>query len=205
MLGKIAGLFFISFLAAAQQNHFGNSLIDVTVLGRSDALWTLTSRQSHNSYAFSPPVFEIDGTLHAAALRNVRENPKRSQIGNQIEEYRFSGSLADDPDLSIDLIYRIAFESPVVRFRYVLRCSGSRALTRFGERNRLQYLKTSFATLPRVTEIRLSEFNQIVHSYTASERVVSDGSFSDGLQTIGPIVIGEDLAGNTLLIACEHG
>jgi len=56
-----------------------------------------------------------------------------------------------------------------------------------------------------VTEVHLSEFNDLTHSYTASERTVSAAAFANSLSAMGPILVGEDTNRDTLLIAYEHG
>ncbi|MFL6466238.1 MAG: alpha-galactosidase [Bryobacteraceae bacterium] len=201
---KLFAFLFLSLLASGQEVQFGNSLFEISVQERGGTLWTLNSRGSNHLYRFNPPAFEIDGQLRVAVPTGLRELPAR-QIGNGITERRFSGSFAGDPGLALQLIFRVADHDPVVRFCYRLQFSLPRALTRTGQADNLEYLRTSFSSLPRVTEVRLSEFNEITHSYTPSERNVPESSFRDNLQMMGPIVVGEDAEGGSLLLAYEHG
>jgi alpha-galactosidase len=194
----------LSLLASGQELRFGNSLFEISVQERGETLWTLHLRGSNNTHQFNPPLFEIDGQSHIATPIGLRELPAR-QISHGTTERRFSGGVTGDPGASLELIFRVADNDPVVRFCYRLQFSQPRALTRTGQTDRLEYLRTSFASLPRVTEVRLSEFNEVTHSYTPSERNVPESSFADRLRLMGPILLGEDTKGSTLLLTYEHG
>ena len=201
---KLFAFFLLSFLASGQTLQFGNSLFQVRIQEGSPTLWTLSSRNTKSFYGFSAPVFELDGQRRIAVLSGLRELEVR-QIGNGITERRLGGNFASDPDVSLQLIFRVAENDPVLRFCYRLHFSQPRALTRTGKIDNLEYLSASFRSLPRVTEVRLSEFNEITHSYTPSERRVPDSSFADNLPLMGPIVVGEGAEGSSLLLAYEHG
>jgi alpha-galactosidase len=201
---KLFALFLLSLLASGQQLHFGNSLFEVSLQERGGTLWTLNLRGSNHLYRLNPPVFEIDGKLRVAVPVGLRELSAQ-QIGSRITERRFSGGIASDPGMLLELIFRVADNDPVIRFCYRLQFSQPRALTRTGQADNLEYLRTSFRSLPRVTEVRLSEFNEVTHSYTPSERGVPETSFADSLQMMGPILVGEEADGGNLLLAYEHG
>ena len=79
-----------------------------------------------------------------------------------------------------------------------------RHLTKTGGRDALTYLSTSFAGLPSVTEVRLAEFNERVHSFCLAERDVEQSQFAEGLTAIGPILVGSSDT-HALVMAYEHG
>ena len=201
---KFLAFFFLSLLASGQEMQFSNSLFRVSVQERSGALWTLSPRDTKRLYWFSPPVFEIDGQVRTAVPSGLRELPAQ-QMGNGMTERRFEGNFAGDRGITLQLIFRVAENDPVLRFCYRLQFSQPRALTRTGKADNLEYLHTSFRSMLQSTEVRLSEFNEITHSYTPSERSVTDSTFADNLQMMGPILVGEDAEGGALLLAYEHG
>ncbi|MFL6350368.1 MAG: alpha-galactosidase, partial [Bryobacteraceae bacterium] len=205
MLSKTVLALFFALVGLAEPNQFGNSFLQIAVTGTAATLWTLTSPQSHRTYNFSAPMFEIDAVSHTAALTRVQETSPTHSVSNEVTEHHFTGTFADDPGLSLELIYRVANDSPVVRFHYVLHCSPPRALTKARQNDSLRYFGTSFRSMRHITEIRLSEFNEMVHSYTASERSVPDTSLADAGRAIGPILVGEQSDDKTLLLAYEHG
>lgn len=181
-----------------------NSLRQIEFMGQPDCLWRYTVAETGRCFGFSPPVFEVDGArLVAAAALEPVAGPTR--LPNGVAEHRFLGPLLDAPELSLEMILCVPDDNPVVRFCYVLHCPRICRLTRAATgRNELSYLGTSFADLPQCTEVRLSEFNAMVHSYCPSETAVSPRSFDNALSLMGPIVTGSDGA-HALLLAYEHG
>jgi alpha-galactosidase len=199
------GLWALSSVSHAQMYQFANSVVEIRVDGQHDSFWTMTSRATHLSYKFTPPSFQIDGKQYSADLNQMRQLSQPVVLPNGVTEYTFEGAFNRDPSLSLRLTFQLAPDSPVLRFHYVLQCSSQRTLTRNSSGDALHYFGTSFASLPAVTEVRLSDFNDLAHSYTASERVISRASLADDLRLAGPILVGEDAQHNSLLIAFEHG
>ena len=79
-----------------------------------------------------------------------------------------------------------------------------RRLTKASGGDNLTYLRVSFADLPDVTEVRLSQFNEMVHSFCLAERAVAPGEFEAGAAVMGPLLLGQD-EGHALLLGYEHG
>ena len=100
--------------------------------------------------------------------------------------------------------FRLSEDGPILRFAYRLTSTRPRAFTRSGREDELAYFGTSFAGLPEAREVRLSEFVELLHSYTLSERDVPDAHFEAGLSAMGPILAATD-GKRTLLLAYEHG
>ena len=118
-------------------------------------------------------------------------------------EYRFRGTLREDPSLGSELRFRLS-DGPIVRFQYRLTATKPHAFSRSGAVDEIEYLGTSFDGLPRAREIRLSEFVELLHSYTLSERAVTRLHFEAGLGAMGPILVATD-GRRTMLLAYEHG
>lgn len=194
-------------LATAAQDHVAasNSHVRVRVIGSNAVAWSLTELSSSRTHQFAPPAFEINGGKSVAFLASIRAEGGPRKFPNGVSEFRFSGQFASDPALSLQSVFRIAPESPVVRFRYILHSTGSHALGARGAPEQLFYLSVPFEGLTDVREVRLSVFNGMLHSYTSSEFPVSQRDFEDNLTLMGPILAGADSAGNSLLIAYEHG
>jgi alpha-galactosidase len=188
-------------LAAANSTGLGNSHVQIQVQGTSDSLWSLTA--GSRTVAIEPPSIMVDGKLQTAVLKSpVPTNPPQD-LGNGIQEQRFSGPFVDDPSLSLELVFRLAHDSPVVRFRYILHASGDAKLT--GDGAQLRCLQVSFAGMTRSMELQLSNFNAMLHSYTIAELAIPMRAFEDEAQLVGPIVVGSDDQGRTFLLAYEHG
>ena len=179
----------------------GNDVLQVEIEGSATALWRL--RTAWGIHRFAPPIFAINRKNVAATLTSMNRVGTAQRLINGVYEHSFSGQFAEEPGLVLEMIFRIAPQSPVVRFRYVVRSKREHRLT--GDGAQLSYLQVSFAELPQCREVQLSVFNDMLHSYTASELEVSPRQFADGLAVIGPIVVGTGAEGRTLLLGYEHG
>jgi len=177
--------------------------IEVTP-GRQDTLWKLSAQPSGRVYRIAPPVFEIDGRMASAAVRNVRQAGTPQRLPNGATEHRFEATLAADPSLSLEIAFRVADPSPVVRFSYTLRSAGERRLTKSSGRDAIQYLRVSAAGLTDVREVQLSNFLEVLHSYTLQERPVDAREFENQARFMGPIVAASG-GGESFLAAYEHG
>jgi alpha-galactosidase len=176
----------------------------------AQTLWRLNARGSQRWHAFAPPVFEVEGRAVEARLAALgpAARPPRVVHGG-VTEHVLAGTLVDDPGLTLEIAWRIAQNSPIVRFRYTLRSTDGRAprrLTKTTGADALLYLGISLADLPDVTEVRFAEFNEMVHSFCLSERAVGRKDFTNGLSLIGPMLVGAAPRGDqALLVAYEHG
>ncbi len=173
----------------------------IRVDGSAHSLWSLATGLT--TVTFAPPAFSINGKTRIAALASIRRAGRLQELGNGIYEQRFLGPFADDGSLSLELIFRIARDSPVVRFRYALHSSSDAALT--GDGGQLGYYSTSLAGFKESLEVQLSVFNEMLHSYTVAELPIPQSSFDDQSRLAGPILIACDGEDRSLLIAYEHG
>jgi alpha-galactosidase len=154
------------------------------------------------TYRIAPPVFEIDGAARAAVLRDVRVVGETT-LPNGVREHRLAGAFADDPCLALALIFRVADGDPVVRVRYELSGMAAHRLTKSAGADALTYLTLDLAGAA-VTEVRFSEFNEMVHSFCLVEAPLADRHFADSTRAMGPMLVAQ-AGGRAWLAAYEHG
>ena len=183
---------------------FDNELIIISIQNSDHALWDYTIKETGKVFSFEGPQFEIDGKLLPARLISLRQEGKPVKLNNGVTESSYEGNLAEMPDVTLRMTFRVPDNNPIVKFRYEIFSSSDHQLTRFSKNDNLIYLSTSFENLSDVKEIRFSEFNEMVHSFCLSERIVTPAGFRDSLNLMGPVLVGSD--GNySFLLAYEHG
>ena len=178
-----------------------NSQVRLRLRGSADALWTFTA--GSREIAIAPPLIAIDGILRRAILTSFERTGPEQRLSSTVTEQRFSGRFVDDPSLSLELVFRLARDSPVVRFRYVLHARPDAKLT--GDGTLLSYLSLSLADMNRSLEIQISVFNEMLHSYTVAELPITPRAFEDEVALVGPIIAGSDERNRAFLVAYEHG
>ena len=169
-------------------------------VGVPDGLLEYGSCGSRN--VLQGPVFEVDGTDLLPQFSSVYlvSHQKRRE---EIREYRFEGVYSARPELKLSVILRVAEESPIIKFKYILRGNGSCCLTKnHGER--LDYCSVRLKPEESLTEVRFSEFNQMIHSFCMNEVPVKVSSFKHGESVMGPLVAATD-GKESFLLAYEHG
>lgn len=165
-------------------------------------MWSLSDAKGQKKYAFTPPIFQIDGHPRICSLTAVASVPP-AKLANGVAEHRLEGIVKDDPSLSFLLIFRIAPDCPIVRFRYEI--SSATGRHRLAGPDEIRYLSVNLPGLKRLTEVRLSVFNELFHSYTLSEHELSHDDLREDIPFLGPMLVAEDSNGDTLLVAYEHG
>ncbi len=173
------------------------------------AVVTLASAMTAFSDSALPvgaPMFEIDGRMVAAEVVRWESSGENRELGSGIVESVESGVLRDFPSARLTRRIRRAGESPVMRFRYELEAVKPEgfALTKSGGRDALVYATLDLSEFPRRTEVRLSDYDPLVHCHRPSERRIRDSAFEEGLSAVGPIVVAVN-GRETLLLAYEHG
>lgn len=181
-----------------------NDLFSITIPGTRACLWRYVVKATSETCDVWPPRFEIDGETHAAVLSDVTALGAPVQLSQGVTEYRFAGPLAADASLSLEMVFWIAPGNPVVRFQYRLHSRVSRRLTKAAGRDALRYGGLSLAGYPDCKEVRLSEFDESVHSFHLSEHAIPDRAFAHRLDVMGPLLVAGN-ATHTALIAYEHG
>ena len=194
-------LFFMLGCINSNESIISNSLVTVKIQNSADAIWVYQSGLIKQNIA--PPVFEIDGkvitgifsdfSLHSDTLNN-----------SQVIEYSVTGSLKELPDVKMILIFRMSEKNPFIRFRYILESEKEAKLTKSDGNDKINFFSTSFEKAGNIKEIRLSEFNDMVHSFCLSERDIEPKHFSNSSSFMGPLLISTD-GSNSFLIGYEHG
>jgi alpha-galactosidase len=176
----------------------------IELTAKPGALWRFAPTSAAPGHAFAPPVFPLDGRRVTGLPVRFEPVGEPATPGPDVVEYRFRGVLRDDPSLALEVRFRLSDLSPLVRFRYVLSATRRHAFSRAGSEEDIRYVATSFEGLPRAREVRLSEFVELFHSYTLSERPVGPADFEAGLGVMGPVLVASD-GRRTMLLAYEHG
>lgn len=187
----------------AQSQKIENALVVVTLAGKP-MHWSYQVRNGGERMVIQAPVFEVDGKAVSMAVRHWTRKTSPVRLRNGATEYRFSGTVAADSSLHLNLVFRMAPDNPVVRFQYVLCTSKPHRLTKTNQRDSLTYVSTSLAQLPRLKEVRFSEFNEKFHATHRTEYALDERAFDDRLSVMGPmLVMANDRT--QFLLAYEHG
>ncbi len=180
-----------------------NELFRIEVVGSAACLLQYSIPGTRRVFRLQPPVFEIDGQPRAARLRGLREAEPCRLLPHGVTEHVWTGEFRDLPGLHLDIVLRLAPDSPVIRFHYRLRADRVFRLTRSQGRDALTYLGLGLGAAP-CKEVRFSEFDESVHSFRLTENAVPDAAFADRLALFGPMLTWS--AGATsALVAYEHG
>src|SRR5271165_1368723 len=106
-------------------------------------LWKYGPAQQSSAYQFTAPTFFLDGKQVSAAVAHFVPIGVPIHLDNGATEYAFEGTLTHDPHLQLRVQFQVNDETPVIRFRYLLKGDRPRTLTAPGGANRLTYLETS--------------------------------------------------------------
>lgn len=149
------------------------------------------------------PVFEIDGKQMPTILNDLVGLGQPKTLRNGAKEYLFEGTFQQDTSLQLQIKFRIADDNPVVRFNYTLKASKGQKLTKKSGKDDLTYLSCSMRDFPEAKEIRLSVFNEMMHSCNLTEADLSESCFTNSGSAVGPILLGCN-GQNTFLCGYEH-
>ncbi|HCE43596.1 MAG TPA: hypothetical protein DET40_08610 [Lentisphaeria bacterium] len=167
--------------------------------GRGKSLWVYENNKKR--IEIPAPVFEIDGRRKALSVDSFREISKREALPGVVEHV-LEGQVASDARLTLQLVIRIPKKNPFVRFHYVLR--GDAKLTRSTGHDSITYLSLDMKAAREVREVRLSDFDELIHSYVPAEDAIPLQNFKDKVSLMGPLLCGSDLK-KSWLCAYEHG
>ena len=178
-----------------------SSNYDLCIGGEAaDVLLTYTTPTA--SRALRGPVFEVDGAdllPRFSAVSLVSEIP----LNDDVTEYAVDAVYADHPSLTLRVLLRVGKGSPILKFKYQLLGDGVARLTKaHGEK--LEYCGLSVDPCEQLTEVRFSEFNEMLHSFCMNEVPVEASAFAHGMAAMGPLLAGTD-GENSYLLAYEHG
>jgi hypothetical protein len=162
----------------------------LSILPDGTDLWRLTTPEEKPSFGFTPPVMEIDGqavTLKPAIMTITAEHI----LPNGFSETCFTGAIAGQTGLELDLIVQQRSDQPVMRFCYRVRSSQPRLLTRSAGRDAIDYLGFSLREYPACREVRFSEFDESIHSFRPVETNLTNRHFENSVSALGPLLVGE--------------
>lgn len=176
----------------------------IEVEGKESCLWRYRSSCSGTDLMVAAPVFEIDGQPAPAVLKTDKIVQSTRNLPNNVTEHTYAGPFAKSPDLTLELVFRVAPGNPVLRFRYRLKCEGHRALTKKAGQDNLSYFSLSLKSLPACKEVRFGEFDDYIHSFRLTENDVPQRQFDYEVPAMGPMLVAND--GKTVMLtAYEHG
>ena len=176
----------------------------VSFLNSAKVLWQYKETKTGKTIDFTGPLFEVDGKKMAGELVNIQEIGQPNKLIIGVTEYMLQGAYKNNPDVILRICFRIPDNNPVVRFRYELIGKGNHQLTKSGGADHARYLSISVPGFSKIKEVKLSEFNEMVHSFSLSEREMDARNFNGKTSFMGPIVVGSN-AGYSFLVAYEHG
>jgi len=177
---------------------------EIELVNSEQVLWKYRISKTNKTYEFAGPNFEVDGKILNCDLSQIQQIGEPLVLNNKVVEYVLQATYKSFPDLFLRMTFRIPDSNPVVRFRYELIGSGNYKLTKSGGVDNIRYLKLLVPKISKMKEVKLSEFNEMVHSFCLSEREMDPRNFSNQTSFMGPIVVGCDDR-NSFLLAYEHG
>ncbi|WNQ13963.1 alpha-galactosidase [Paenibacillus aurantius] len=176
-------------------------MTEIEMKGKRDSFWLLRDLASGKTYPISAPSFEIDGETIPVELAGV-QLIRTCALANGSHEFELQGPLMSHPFLSVKLVFRMAYDNPIIRFRYSLMSVRECQMTKTHGEDSILYF--SFHAMGSAKEVRFSEFNEMVHSYTMTETEVRQEQFEANQWIMGPMMV-STLDNLTSLIAYEHG
>jgi alpha-galactosidase len=205
-IGWVVSSLFVPLHVNAQNGEveLGNSGVQIRLASQSKQWWSYRAKQGAPALEFSGPVLEMDGALVQDTLSEVKQNEMPRQLPNGVVEHLVQGVYTHHPTLHATLIFRLAADTPMVRFRYEIASTGQQKLSRVTGTDRLEYFGVSLAAFPAVREVRFSEFQEATHSFALSERVIQQKEFDNGLGLMGPLMAASD-GRVSVALAYEHG
>jgi len=177
---------------------------ELSFLNSKKVLWQYHETKTGKKLDFEGPNFEIDGKIMDCELLDIQKISEPVKLNIGVTEYVLQGAYKNMPDLFLRITFRIPDNNPVVRFRYELFGSGNHKITKSGGTDNIRYLSISVPGFSKIKEVKLSEFNEMVHSFCLSERELDSRNFNDKTSFMGPIVVGFE-SGYSFLVAYEHG
>jgi len=185
------------------QNYIETPVFTISWPSSSVGSWEYKLKPESKPVEIRLPVFEIDGKQTPAILSGLVATSQPATLQNGVTEYIYEGSFQSDTTLWLQVKFRVAADNPIVRFCYTLKSSGGQKLTKESGADNLVYLSYSFSDSPEAKEIRLSVFNEMVHSCNLDEIEIYEADFASSGKAVGPILLGSN-GQTTFLCAYEH-
>ncbi len=181
---------------------FGTQIITSYVAG---GFITLANRKNPDHvFTFSNPVIEVDGEPRTKFMYTYVLGQRTHQRGWEDLELGFTS--IGEPDIYLRVTFRRYFGSPILRVRFRYTAAAPCKLTKSSGQDQLTYFGLEFPNEADggLTEINLSHFEPLLHSYLPGIEFYSLADTFEGQQFPGPIMVYEDDE-MSLLLAYEHG
>jgi alpha-galactosidase len=170
----------------------------------SSYLWSYRIPGTKYYYELGVPVLHINDSPFELSLKEVTLK-ESLQLPHGVLEQRWLGGINGKPGMYLEIRLRLAPKNPVVRFQYLVSSLQEVLLTNVAPgANSLLYTGITLGGMKTVKEVRLSCFNEMIHSFNLEEHCVHDSQFSNSGSLMGPIVTASD-GNNSILLAYEHG
>lgn len=180
-----------------------NGKVKIDIHAESAVLWTYTCN-GQNRRNFSGPVFELDGKETTGQISNLVIVSEEVIPKQRVREYLVQGSLTQMPDVKLQMIFQIPDDNPIIRFSYHLVSDVPVRMTKMNGKDNIRYLTSDFSDCSDFFEQRLSEFQELPHSYLPSKINITEVDFNNKRNFAGPIFVGANEIYETVL-AYEHG
>ncbi len=174
-------------------------------VGKEGLLFTLsTAEAEHPLLSLTPPQFEVNG-VERGAFTFVSSQESETVLQHGREEVLTYRDRSQTPALTLKVAVRSHEGSPLIRFRYTLTSDTPASLTKTGGKDRLRYFEAAASLAqPALTELQISHFDPVAHSYLPYRRDVSHEALYPNDLFVGPIAILHN-GQSSVLLAYEHG
>ena len=173
-------------------------------VGTEEVLWRYQSGNGLRPMDIAPPILEIDNGLTILTGADGCFQRNNDPLVEGVSEWIITSTVRNQSDLVLRVVFRVSEDTPVIRFRYELQASTSRRMTGGSPVQGERYASISADAFRDVQEIRLSDFNEVLHCYRPVEQNIPENWFSAGYRAGGPMLVMSDGL-ETRLIAYEHG
>lgn len=184
-----------------EKTIISSDLVQISIPNSPDVLWEYQAGRVKQAVA--PPLFQLNGKEVKGVFSSFITEERLIEKIN-IREYTIKGPLDELPEVSMTLVLRVAPDNPIVRFRYSLVSDADVKMTKSEKKDHLEYARTSLSKYDQITEVNLSEFFELEHSYLPVERTHSLRSFENESTFMGPILVASN-GDHSLVLTYEHG
>jgi alpha-galactosidase len=176
-----------------------NGVLSVKLLCGTKALWQV--RGGDGTFrGIAAPKVTLDGR-QIELMPSSLQPETVTDAGAGITEYVFSGPVRNQAELRLQVVFRLARGSHIIRFQYQL-STISGAFRFSGEQP--EYLRVKLPAGARLREVQLGQFAGMFHSYTLETNELRPADLQPGRGVSGPVFTASD-GQQTLILAYEHG
>lgn len=184
--------------------HTAHLLIQATTsTDHRQGLWSYRAADGH-THTVHAPILHVDNQPRICQWNGQPQVAPPVSLPNGTTELRWSAAIVETSDILLTLIMRVADDSPVVRFHYHITAQGSHHLSKPEGKDFLHLAALTLPATADIYEVRLSEFDDMIHSYIPNEERLDATAIQAGLSCMGPILVADDHQ-HQVLLAYEHG